>query len=254
MSEEQPYLSRRNKNNRRKTKGDDANSRWNGILNVLIAIVGLLLIISLILILTNTNVKEVFNKDKEAIEDVAPNEENFNPNATTDGVVDEEVEDESEEEQQTDASNSEGQSNQNEKEQQTSTESNEENESDTTDEDIESQLQYITTVDLDDPLVMVAWTDSRWTPLATEQTGTHLNMFDADHIDYQEKLALLYRDTGFTENNSIVWNVKNASGNAIAVISSRDKQHIFRLTMKWVPNKGWQTILIEQLKSLEGAY
>lgn len=239
LSNEQ-YLKRSNKNRRRKVK-EKNNSFVNRLVNVLIIIVAALIIISITLILTNDDLKNNVRKpDEQSAAVITEGNEQANNNPTNEEQA-EENEDANEQQQPNENDGNAGQ---------------EEGEGNGNDESasVEEEMQFITTVATEDPNVEVAFIDSRWTPYPTEQTGTHINVFDSNHIDYQEKLKLLYRDTGFTEDTSILWSIRNASGDAIAVISAKNKTNIFRLTMKWIDGQGWQTILVEQLYSLDGAY
>ena len=244
------YLKRSNKNRRRKVKEKDNNSFVNRLVNVLIRIVGALIIISMTLILTNSDLKNNVRKpDEQSAAVITEGNEQANNNTKNEEQAEEEENEGTTEQQE--SGNEEQQSNEDE-----GNDGQEEGEGNGNDESasLEVDMQFITTVATEDPNVEVAFIDSRWTPYPTAQTGTHINAFDSKHIDYQEKLKLLYRDTGFTEDTSILWSIRNASGDAVAVISAKNKTNIFRLTMKWIDGQGWQTILVEQLYSLDGAY
>lgn len=223
MSEDYEFVTRTAKNQRRKTKNSGAKKITDRILNILIVIVAILIVLSLVLIVTNDDLQSDIMNSKS-------NEQN--------------------EETASEQSVSEIQNQVNEGGDANNQQSN------PTEDSLEEQanLSHITFVPSNDPNVIQAWVNTNWTPYPTEQTGTHESKFDKDHIDYQEKLKLIYRDTEFTEDDSIIWSVKNASGNAVAVFSTLTQSEVYRLTMAWVDGKGWQTILIEQLKSLEGAY
>ncbi len=229
---------RSDKNRRRKTKEKQANSFANRLVNILIVVVSVLIIISITLILTNSDLKSNIKKSDEQGVAVIPK--------------DNEEDSTKEEEDKTEGGNEE-RSNESEE----TNEQIEDGEENATDDElsaIEEQMQFITTVATADPNVIVAFVDSRWTPYPTAQTGAHVNAFDVNHIDYKEKIQLLYRDTGFTEDTSILWSIRNKTGDTVAVISAKNKTNIFRLTMKWINGEGWQTSLVEQLYSLDGAY
>lgn len=229
----------------------DNNSFVNRLVNVLIVIVAALIIISITLILTNSDLKNNVRKPDEQSAAVITEENEQAHNKPKNEEQAEEEENEGVNEQQ-DSESEEQQSNENEGNGGQDEGAGAGNDGDTA--SVEEDMQYITTVATEDSNVEVAFIDSRWTPYPTAQTGTHINAFDSKHIDYQEKLKLLYRDTGFTEDTSILWSIRNASGDAVAVISAKNKTNIFRLTMKWIDGQGWQTILVEQLYSLDGAY
>lgn len=228
MSEDLNSLSRSAKYKKRKIKKkEQPTDGLIKILNFLISIVILLIIASLIIIFTNSEVKSrILNKDeaKNVEQPLKSNTDvNFNAQNYAQNQASASIESKTEEKAAAEV-------------------------------DVKEQLKYIKAVESNDPNVIIAWIDSRWTPLTTEQTGVHQNQLDVNHIDFQEKVKLVYRDTGFTATDSIIWNVKTINDNAIAVISSKNQKHIFRLTMTWIDGKGWQTVLIEQLHSLENAY
>ena len=252
------YLKRSNKNRRRKIKEKEVNSFVNRLVNVLIIVVAALIIISITLILTNNDLKNNIIKPDESSSSVITEEnEQANNNPTNEEQAEEEANEGTSEQGQQEQGNTEERSNENENENEgdgSQGEAGEDNGTDGESASVEEEMQFITTVASEDPNVVVAFVDSRWTPYPTGQTGKHINAFNSKHIDYQEKLKLLYRDTGFTEGTSILWSIRNASGDAVAVISAKDKTNIFRLTMKWIDGQGWQTILVEQLYSLDGAY
>ncbi len=240
MSNEEEYLLRSNKKRRRRTKEKVENSFVNRLVNILIVVVAALIILSITLILTNNDIK---NENEQSSSVIADENEQLN-NETK-------QEDEAEQSNEQQGGNSTEPSN-------VSEGTNGENEEvEVADESgsNEDELQYMTNIASEDPNVIVAFVDSRWTPYPTaQQTSTHVNAFDVNHVDYQEKLQLLYRDTGFTPDTSILWSIRNKTGDAVAVISAKDKTNIIRLTMKWLDGQGWQTTLVEQLYSLEGAY
>ena len=257
MSEEKPTLSRTERSRatkankkQKKQQQEKDYSLLNKILNVLISVVAMLIIISLIIIFTNDEVPNPFSKTKQVqqSEELVEQVESPLEEAVTDTEETEPIETVTEE---TNSSDAEETSQQGEAEEAEATTS--ENSSEQATEEV-SELAYIAKVESSDTNVEVAYVDIRWQPYPTSQKGPHFNHFDANHIDYQEKIAHLYAVSGYTEETSILWNFKNQKGDAVAVISSLDKKNIFRVTMTWVPDRGWQTILIEQLKSLAGAY
>lgn len=219
MSEEQP-LSRRTRSQRNQSKESAPKDTTNKILNLLIVVVSVLIVISLVLILSNDELKSDIKQS------TTNNESQHEPaNGGNQGTAEEETNEESTEESGS-----------------------------ITETTAEALPGAITMIESTDENVIQAWTNDAWQPYQTAQTGPHTSAFDKDALDYQEKIALLYQDTGFTEDTSIIWSVKNQSGNTVAVFSTIDQKEMYRLTMQWVENEGWQTILIEQLQSLEGAY
>lgn len=227
MGNEHEPLTRTMKNNRRKTREDQTkNKKLNRTLNSLIFIVSALIIISLVIILTNDNLKNDIAKNESAKENSAVEQSNSNTTGENNRI-----------QSSNDTESNEGESVESENQ-------------DGSEEDV-VQVEVVSSADTN---VKVAWVNPEWAPHETAQTGGHTNSFDAKNIDYQEKLNVLYNDTNLSEETSILWNIKNASGDAVAVISTKDKKQIYRLTMTWVDGQGWKTTLLEQLNSLDGAY
>jgi cell division protein FtsL len=223
MSEDYEFVTRTAKNQRRKANNSGVKKITDRILNILIVIVAILIVISLVLIVTNDDLKsDIMNS----------NSKEQNEEADTSQSISE-------------LQNQENEGGQANNQYSSPTEDTAEGEVD---------LNHITFVPSNDSNVIQSWVNKQWTPYPTQQTGTHESAFDEGHIDYQEKVKLIYRDTEFTEDDSIIWSIKNASGDAVAVFSTLNQSEVYRLTMTWIDGEGWQTTLIQQLKSLEGAY
>ncbi len=81
-------------------------------------------------------------------------------------------------------------------------------------------------------------------------------MFAEGHIDYEEKLSTIFSVTSLSEENSIIWKITNngSADTAIAVVSSKDKEQKYRVSIEWVPNEGWKPVKLEKLNTLEGSY
>lgn len=227
MSDEHQSITRTMRNNRRKTKKQGGKiDKANHILNLLIALVSVLIIVSLVIILTNdklqNNIAKSDEDSNEGTSETVTKGEEVTPNNSQDAS--EQVQGD------TETSNTEN-----------SVENGEE----------AVQVKILTSAD---PNVIQAWEDPSWTPYATAQTGKHYNSFDASNIDYKEKMDLISRDTGLKDPSDILWSIKNDNGGAVAVISPKDQSVIYRLTMKWIDGEGWKTTLMEKLYSLNGAY
>lgn len=266
MSEERPTLSRTarsraTKQSRKEKKQlEKDNTLLNTILNALISIVAILIMISLIIIFTNDKVPNPFSKASSALSEEQQEEQEEATNASNQMESSTETSSESTNYTNTNStvsssatSNGQSEAAGSSQEEGTAAESNAETGETQSSEQV-SELAYIAKVESSDPNVEVAYVDIRWQSYLTSQKGPHYNHFDREHIDYKEKIANLYAVSGYTEETSILWNIKNQKGDAVAVISSKDKKNIFRVTMTWVSEQGWKTTLIEQLKSLEGAY
>lgn len=104
-----------------------------------------------------------------------------------------------------------------------------------------------------DPNVKEVYTNANWPAYPTAQTGEHVSTFEKGHIDYEEKLKAIFSVLDIDQQNSIVWRVGN-NGNAqsaIAVVHSKDKEKIYRVSIEWIANEGWKPIQYEVLNSLQ---
>lgn len=116
--------------------------------------------------------------------------------------------------------------------------------------------QNVTVSPSTDPVVQEEIVDSSWQPTKTAQTGEHTSVFQEGHIDYEEKLTTVYNVTNLTADNAIIWSFKNNGGadKAIAVVSSKDKEQKYRVSIEWVAQQGWKAIKLEKLNTIEGAW
>lgn len=108
----------------------------------------------------------------------------------------------------------------------------------------------------DDPIVNRAITDANWQPTPTTQTGEHVSSYDDQSIDWAEKVATVTGVTGIEENNMIIWHLGNNGGvnKSIAIVSTKDKTAMYRVSMEWVNNEGWLPVKFEELNTVAGAY
>lgn len=223
MTDDERKNFSRSENKRRQRQ---QSNKMDRLLNYLIGIVIVLICISSYLIF--------FTGDKEEVQPDEPNGQVSNNN-------------ESNESNETDNSNvGKGDDEQGDKQEDDS--SVEENEPDSSTSAIVSPST--------DPLVSEVIVDPNWQPTATAQTGPHTSVFAEGHIDYEEKLATIFAVTSLSEDNSIIWKIKNngSADTAIAVISSLDKEQKYRVSIEWVPNEGWKPVKLEKLNTLEGSY
>lgn len=107
-----------------------------------------------------------------------------------------------------------------------------------------------------DPIVQEVLTNPGWQAYPTAQTGNHVSTYEKGHIDYEEKLKAIFSVLELEQDNSIISSVKNNGNakNAIAVVTSMDKQQIYRVSIEWFDNEGWKPIQVEILTTVEGAY
>ncbi|MEG0385146.1 MAG: YrrS family protein [Solibacillus sp.] len=105
-----------------------------------------------------------------------------------------------------------------------------------------------------EPNVKEVHTNADWPAYPTAQTGEHVSTFEKGHIDYEEKLKAIFSVLDIEQENSIVWRVGNNGDaqSAIAVVHSKDKGKIYRVSIEWGDNEGWKPIQYEVLNSLEG--
>lgn len=107
----------------------------------------------------------------------------------------------------------------------------------------------------DDPSVKEVITNSNWPAYPTAQTGEHVSTYENGHIDYEEKLKAIFSVIDLQQENSIVLRVNNngSAENAIAVVTSMDKEQKYRVSIEWVDNEGWKPVQVEVLSTLEGS-
>ena len=107
-----------------------------------------------------------------------------------------------------------------------------------------------------DPVVQEVLTNPGWQAYPTAQTGEHVSTYEEGHVDYEEKLKAIFSVLNIEQENSIVVRVKNNGNakNAIAVVTSMDKQQKYRVSIEWFDNEGWKPVQVEVLTTIEGAY
>ncbi|MGE7692971.1 YrrS family protein [Lysinibacillus sp. NPDC094177] len=108
----------------------------------------------------------------------------------------------------------------------------------------------------DNPIVDKVITNKNWQPTPTAQSGQHVSSYDDQSIDWAEKVATVTAVTSIEKDNMIIWRMGNNGGanSAIATVSTKDKTKMYRVSMEWVDNEGWQPVKVEQLNTLNGAY
>ena len=208
-------------------------AKMDRLLNVLIAIVSLLIVMSLIIIFTmldepqqlaETKANDIGTTEQGTKQSSGKDEQQSNAGvAEQDETNDETVSEEQQETQTIDSANA------------------------------SSTVQVQTT---NDPLVAEVRVDPNWQPYTTSQTGPHTSVYAEGDIDYEEKLSAIYGVTGLLKESSIIWSIKS-NGNAdasIAVISSNDRAQKYRVSLEWVTDAGWKPVKVETLNTLEGAY
>ncbi|AQQ52938.1 YrrS family protein [Planococcus lenghuensis] len=114
----------------------------------------------------------------------------------------------------------------------------------------------ITRKDSDDPLIEETVVNTSWEPIGTEQTGKHVSRYDGSSADWQEKLDAIAYATGLNANQMIVWMVENGGGpqQSVGVVSSADNTKHYRVYLQWVDGEGWKPEKMDVLTTAEGAY
>lgn len=114
----------------------------------------------------------------------------------------------------------------------------------------------ITRKDSDDPLVEETVVNTSWEPVGTEQSGKHVSRYDGSSADWQEKLEAIAYATGLNAEEMIVWRVENGGGpqQSVGVVSSSDNTEHYRVYLQWVEGEGWKPEKMDVLTTAEGAY
>lgn len=116
-----------------------------------------------------------------------------------------------------------------------------------------SQEKEVVTKVENDEYVEEIIENPNWEVTPTKQTGPHVSTFEEGHIDYEEKLQAISSAVQLAEDNIIYWSVRNnGSDSAISIISSKDQNEKYRVTIQWIENEGWKPVKVEKLKKLEG--
>lgn len=135
----------------------------------------------------------------------------------------------------------------------------------TTEEDEEdmeqetSEMKHVSQVEIfpsDDPLVEELLIDASWQPTPTSQTGEHISTYKKGDIDYEEKLVTFLSAVQLQKEEVIFWSVRSygSTDTSKAVLSTKDKSKIYRVSIEWVNEQGWKPVKVEKLKQLEGAF
>lgn len=132
----------------------------------------------------------------------------------------------------------------------------EQQETEETKEQIEEPGDVEVTIDPDDAIVSRSIVDPAWAPVGTSQQGEHVSLYDGTSVDWQEKLQALSYTTGLSENDMIVWKLKNGGSpqKSIGIVSSKDKVEKYRVYLEWVDGEGWQPVQMDVLTTLEFNY
>ena len=186
----------------------------NNYLNYLIALVAILIVGTLWILISG---------DSESDKDVAQNNEQM-----------ETKDNQSKEEQPTEA-----------------TEDDASNESESANDMTDKTNEVSTSTE---PNVAEVQTNPNWEAYPTQQTGEHVSTFKKGDIDYEEKLKAIFSVTDLQQENSFILSVRNngTAQSAIGVVTSKDKEKKYRVSIEWIDGQGWKPVKLEVLNSLEG--
>lgn len=120
--------------------------------------------------------------------------------------------------------------------------------------------ESVKVTEVNDAIVLESIEDVNWAPLQTKQTTNlgenHASSYDESSLDWGEKIAVISTMTGLPVDNMTVWYIKNNGGitKSIGTVSSKDEIEKYRVSLVWIPNKGWKAEKVEILKEINGAY
>ena len=103
-----------------------------------------------------------------------------------------------------------------------------------------------------DANVIEVWTNASWQPYPKAQTGTHTSVFEAGHIDYEEKLAAAFSVLPIEQADSIVTSARNNGDAKSARIVISNKDGNYRVIINWVEQQGWLPTTVDVLHSTDG--
>ncbi|RIJ67533.1 YrrS family protein [Rummeliibacillus sp. POC4] len=121
------------------------------------------------------------------------------------------------------------------------------------------ESETATTETSGDANVLKVVTDSNWKPTKTSQKdkgSSHVSSYTKGSVDWNEKITTIANTAGLDEKDMIVWYVKNGGSpdTSVGIVSSKDKEKSYRVSLKWVPEEGWKPTKLEVLKTYKGAY
>lgn len=131
-------------------------------------------------------------------------------------------------------------------------ENKEEEEDESNEEDEETEVET-EVVDSDDPNVIEAVTGN-WSPIGTEQTGSHdETVFDdgsQDRIEIKQAVSMV---TGIPEESIIEHWIGNGGSpeKVIATVSDQSLTETYRVYLDWINEEGWQPTRMEKLKDYD---
>lgn len=214
-------------------------SRTNSIMNILIAIVVILIVITASIIFLGGD------GENKADEKGSP---------STEETKDEESNDEGTDESNPTDDDSTSTDNDNQEEDTSSADGELTVEEEDPEKDEESGVE--TREPSDDEVVAETIINSGWKPIGTTQTGEHVSVYKKGTVDWQEKQEAISYATGLPVDSMTYWMIKNGGSpqKSIGIVSSKDKTEKYRVYLEWVDEQGWQPTKVDVLTTLDFNY
>lgn len=224
-------------------------NRTNKILNALIGLVVVLIVITAGVIFFGNDDKEIADSKNDTEETKSSSDETETADESVASKDDTEV---GSEEIVSDEESTEGTEEEATEEEGTEEEATEE---EMTTED-PTTGGTVTSTPSNDPLISEKIVNTAWKPVGTSQTGEHTSVYSEGHVDWDEKIKAIVYTTGLSKDNMIVWRIANGGSpqKSIGVVSSKNKEEKYRVSLQWVEGEGWKPEKMETLKTLNGAY
>lgn len=106
-------------------------------------------------------------------------------------------------------------------------------------------------VSVTDSNVVKAYRNISWKVIPTSQTEPHVVAFNDGSKDRLEIRQAISQATEISEQELEEWWIgANGDDQVVATVSRIDSTNPYRVTLQWRTNKGWQTTLLEELKTL----
>lgn len=106
-------------------------------------------------------------------------------------------------------------------------------------------------VSFTDSNVVKAYRNTSWKVMPTSQAEPHVMTFNEGSKDRLEIRQAIRQATEISEQELEEWWIgANGDDQVVATVSHIDSTNPYRVTLQWRTNKGWQTTLLEELKTL----
>lgn len=117
---------------------------------------------------------------------------------------------------------------------------------------VKEKTKGIIFIDSDDSNVKSAWKNENWTPQVSQQKEPHTINFDSNSLDRVEMKYSFSTALNLEEDLIEEWwlDSTNQDNEIIGLLSNRNTNQPYRVTIKWITNKGWQPTLVEELLTL----